>query len=157
VLVMTTNLGSEAFSQKGRAVGFGAVESAGAPSKNAASSARSALPPELWNRIDERLVFEPLAEPHVAKIAELLLTESSRRLRVEKGIEYVASEEVIRHLLSSGGYDPALGARPMRQTVQRLVEGPLAERILSGEFGTGDKVRVEVRSGELAFRREARS
>jgi ATP-dependent Clp protease ATP-binding subunit ClpC len=57
--------------------------------------------------------------------------------------------------MRSGGYDPKLGARPMRQTVQRLVEGPLAERILSGEFGTGDRVRVALRSGELAFLREA--
>jgi ATP-dependent Clp protease ATP-binding subunit ClpC len=56
--------------------------------------------------------------------------------------------------LASGGFDPTLGARPMRQTVQRLVEGPLAEKILSGEFRPGDRVRVDVRLGELAFHRE---
>jgi ATP-dependent Clp protease ATP-binding subunit ClpC len=118
--------------------------------------ARRALPPELWNRIDERCAFRPLQECEVARIATLLLTESSKRLATEKGIEYVADESVVGHLLRSGGFDPQLGARPMRQTVQRLVEGPLAERILAGEFCEGDRVRVELLADALAFSREAR-
>ena len=61
---------------------------------------------------------------------------------------------MVGHLLRSGGFDPQLGARPMRQVVQRLVEGPLAERILAGEFGSGDRVRVAVSAGQLAFTRE---
>jgi ATP-dependent Clp protease ATP-binding subunit ClpC len=155
VVVMTTNLGSEAFSRKGRAVGFGAMDASSASATQAAESAvRGALPPELWNRIDERLVFAPLSESNVARIAELLLAESSRRLAAEKGIEYVAGSEVVTHLLRSGGFDPSLGARPMRQTLQRLVEGPLAERILLGDFTTGDRVRVELRGGELIFRKD---
>ncbi len=151
IVILTTNLGAEAFSQKSRGMGFGAEASEVAGEKLATDAARKALPPELWNRIDERCAFKPLREIEVAKIASLLLAESSKRLETEKGIAYEATEDVISHLLKSGGFDPALGARPMRQTVQRLVEGPLAERILAGDFAQGDRVRIEVASGELHF------
>jgi len=152
VVVLTTNLGAEAFTERAKTVGFGA---AAQPAKDgdAASAARKALPPELWNRIDERCVFRPLEQVEVARIATLLLGESSKRLSSEKGIEYHAGDDVIRHLLERGGFDPALGARPMRQTVQRLVEGPLAERILKGELKTGDRVRIGVKDDQLTFAR----
>ncbi|WP_147444852.1 AAA family ATPase [Corallococcus sp. CA053C] len=156
VIVMTTNLGAEAFSRTGRAVGFGAADAAaGSALDLAADTARKALPPELWNRIDERLPFRPLVELEVAKIATLILAESSKRLATERGIVYTAGADVVGHLLKSGGFDPQLGARPMRQVVQRLVEGPLAERILAGEFGAGDRVRVAVQAGQLQFARDA--
>lgn len=151
IVILTTNLGAEAFSQKTRSMGFGSESVTVSADKSAADQARKALPPELWNRIDERCAFKPLKEIEVAKIAGLLLAESSKRLQTEKGIAYEAGEDVIEHLLKSGGFDPLLGARPMRQTVQRLVEGPLAERILAGEFAEGDRVRVEMLSGELRF------
>jgi ATP-dependent Clp protease ATP-binding subunit ClpC len=122
----------------------------------ASATARQALPPELWNRIDERLPFRPLTEEQVARIATLLLEESSRRLATEKGITYVAGADVVELLMKSGGFDPKLGARPMRQVVQRLVEAPLAERILAGEFMAGDRVQVSVQAGELQFLRESR-
>jgi ATP-dependent Clp protease ATP-binding subunit ClpC len=160
VVILTSNLGAEAFERKARPMGFGnppEVEVQEQATDAAAQSARRALPPELWNRIDERLVFRPLKQDEVARIASLLLGESSRRLSTEKGIEYVAGEDVVGHLLESGGFDPMLGARPMRQTVQRLVEAPLAERILAGDFSAGDRVRVKVGAQGLAFMREARS
>jgi ATP-dependent Clp protease ATP-binding subunit ClpC len=159
VVVLTTNLGSEAFAAKAKMMGFGAAEPSAAPAQSDIDSAcqvvRKALPPELWNRIDERCAFRPLQEVEVARIATLLLCESSKRLATEKGIEYVAGDDVVAHLLRSGGFDPQLGARPMRQTVQRLVEGPLAERILQGEFGQGDRVHVSLTAGELEFHRLA--
>jgi ATP-dependent Clp protease ATP-binding subunit ClpC len=155
VIVMTTNLGAEAFSRAGRPLGFGADAGGGGDTEAASAAARKALPPELWNRIDERLPFRPLREAEVARIATLLLNESSKRLTTERGIEYVAGDEVVSHLLKSGGFDPQLGARPMRQVVQRLVEAPLAERILAGEFVAGDRVRVAVREGQLAFQLES--
>ncbi|MBE4749188.1 ATP-dependent Clp protease ATP-binding subunit [Corallococcus sp. ZKHCc1 1396] len=156
VIVMTTNLGADAFSRTGRAVGFGAADAAAGNALDLASdTARKALPPELWNRIDERMPFRPLVELEVAKIATLILAESSKRLATERGIVYTAGADVVGHLLKSGGFDPQLGARPMRQVVQRLVEGPLAERILAGEFGAGDRVRVAVQAGQLQFARDA--
>ncbi|MBL8912618.1 MAG: ATP-dependent Clp protease ATP-binding subunit [Archangium sp.] len=152
IVILTTNLGAEAFSSKGRSMGFGSSSEASGSGEQAASdSARKALPPELWNRIDERCAFKPLKEIEVAKIAGLLLEESSKRLKTEKGIAYQATDEVISHLLKSGGFDPSLGARPMRQTVQRLVEGPLAEKILAGDFAEGDLVRIELAAGQLKF------
>jgi ATP-dependent Clp protease ATP-binding subunit ClpC len=156
VIVMTTNLGAEAFSRVGRPLGFGADASSAQSDTDAASTAaRKALPPELWNRIDERLPFRPLREAEVARIATLLLEDSSKRLATERGIAYVAGEDVVRHLLKSGGFDPQLGARPMRQVMQRLVEAPLAERILAGEFVAGDRVRVSARGGQLTFQLES--
>jgi ATP-dependent Clp protease ATP-binding subunit ClpC len=152
IVILTSNLGAEAFSSRGRAVGFGSGEGTGEKGEaQALELARKALPPELWNRIDERCAFQPLQELEVARIASLLLLESSKRLSTEKGISYRADEGVVEHLLRSGGYDPSLGARPMRQTVQRLVEVPLAERILAGDFEHGDEVLIQVTAGALSF------
>jgi ATP-dependent Clp protease ATP-binding subunit ClpC len=156
-IIMTTNIGSEALTRTRRRVGFGTADSIADLESEGAEAVRKLLPPELWNRIDERLAFAPLAESDLIAIADKLLADSSRRLAAEKGIEYVASSQVVQHLLRSGGFDQALGARPMRQTIQRLVEGPLAERILGGEFGTGDCVHVALRAGELTFHRGQRS
>ncbi len=157
VVVLTSNLGAGAFSAKGSgSVGFGSSASAStnasSASNRALEAARSSLPPELWNRIDERLVFSPLERVEVSRIASLLLEQSSSRLFSEKGIRYRASDEVIAHLIEHGGYDVSLGARPMRQTVQRLIEAPLAEQILSGQFDRGDSVSVDVSEQRLAFR-----
>jgi ATP-dependent Clp protease ATP-binding subunit ClpC len=152
VVILTTNLGADAFSTRSRAMGFGGeAEQAATAERSATDMARKALPPELWNRIDERCAFKPLREVEVAQIATLLLAESSRRLESEKGIRYRAGEQVVALLLKSGGFDATLGARPMRQTVQRLVEGPLAERILAGDFTQGDTVEVQVEAGQLNF------
>jgi ATP-dependent Clp protease ATP-binding subunit ClpC len=152
VVILTTNLGAEAFGAKGRSMGFGAAkESSDGPQRQAIAAAQKALPPELWNRIDERCAFKPLEVVEVAQIASLLLAQSSKRLEAEKGIRYAAGAGVVEHLLDSGGFDPALGARPMRQTVQRLVEGPLAERILAGDFTEGDQVLIELSQGRLKF------
>jgi ATP-dependent Clp protease ATP-binding subunit ClpC len=154
VVVMTTNLGAEALTRKSRTLGFGIEE--GDRREAAEGVVRQALPPELWNRIDERLVFGALGQADLGRIARLLLAESSKRLHAEKGIEYLADDSVAEHLLRFGGVDPKLGARPLRQAVQTLVEGPLAEKILSGEFGPEDRIRIAVRSGELWFQREKR-
>jgi ATP-dependent Clp protease ATP-binding subunit ClpC len=156
VIVLTTNLGAgEATRTSQPAMGFGAAEKAAPREARVLEAARGAVPPELWNRLDERLVFPPLSREDVARIAALLLAESAARLHGERRIRYVAAPEVAAFLLDHGGFDPQLGARPMRSAVQRLVEAPLAERILAGEFGPGDDVRVEVEGGELRFRRAA--
>lgn len=154
IVVLTSNLGAEVFGRAGRTVGFGTDSAPRAPM--ALEAAQQALPPELWNRIDERLIFEPLGQTEIAKIATLLLFKSSERLSIEKGIAYFADDEVVQHLLREGGFDPKLGARPMRQTVQRLVEGPLAERILVGDFASGDQVRVALEGESLTFNRASR-
>jgi ATP-dependent Clp protease ATP-binding subunit ClpC len=155
VVVLTTNLGgAEATRTASGVVGFGGGPASG-PSREdrALSAARGALPPELWNRLDERMVFAALGREEVSRIAALLLAQSSERLAAERKIRFRAGPEVVEHLLVHGGFDPLLGARPARGAVQRLVEGPLAERILAGDFAAGDEVEVEVAGDSLRFRR----
>jgi ATP-dependent Clp protease ATP-binding subunit ClpC len=156
VVVLTTNLGAGEATRAGApAMGFGAAERAPSREARVLEAARGAIPPELWNRLDERLVFPALSREDVARVAALLLAESAARLHGERRIRYVAAPEVTAFLMEHGGWDPTLGARPMRGAVQRLVEAPLAERILAGEFEAGDDVRVEVVEGGLVFRRAA--
>ncbi|MDR0966373.1 MAG: AAA family ATPase [Myxococcales bacterium] len=156
VVILTSNLGAEHFGKARAAVGFGAA-ALGADGWNQAEraleAARGQIAPELWNRLDERLCFLPLGRDEVARIALLLLSDSSQRLSADKGLAYTASSEVVEHLLDSGGFDPTLGARPMRRTVQRLVEAPLADAILDRRFQRGDRIAVEMAGAEIVFRR----
>jgi len=154
VVVLTSNLGgTEATRPSSGVVGFGA-EAKGPPrEERALQAARAALPAELWNRLDERLFFPPLSKEDVARIAALLLAESAERLHVERKIRFSAGADVVRHLVENGGYDPSLGARPMRGAVQRLVEAPLAEKILAGAIGPGEEVRIRADAGGLRFDR----
>ncbi len=86
-------------------------------------------------------------------MAALLLAECSARLESERRIRFRAGDDVVAFLLDRGGWEPSLGARPMRGAVQRLVEGPLAEKILAGEFGSGDEVVVAADGDSLRFAR----
>ena len=154
VVVLTSNLGAaESTRASPGAMGFGAAERAAPPAERALSAARTALPPELWNRIDERIVLGPLAREDVARIGRLLLTRSAARLREERRIVLEATDAALDLLVDGGGFDPALGARPMRGAVERLVEAPVAERILAGELAPGDRIRVDVQDGALVFER----
>ena len=149
VVVMTSNLGAEAAfaAPKSRRVGFGTTaEEAPETGREQAvlDSARGHFRAELWNRIQERLVFLPLAEDHVRRIASLQLEDSSRRLLGERRIRYEWSDEVVDLLIESGGFDPEFGARPMRRTIERIVEGAIADSILSGEARAGDTLDVSV-------------
>ncbi len=153
VVVLTSNLGAEAFASVRPRVGFGGSSDATSDMEGAVAAARKALPPELWNRLDDRLAFRPLQPAELGRIARLLLDESSRRLAAERGIAFAADDKAVEVLVQSG-LDPSLGARPVRRAVERLVEGPLAEAILQGDFGPGDRVRVSAHGGALTFRRD---
>ena len=151
VVVLTSNLGAEAFGRTRARVGFGsdAADEGGAAA--ALGEARRALPPELWNRIDERLVFGALGREELRRIARMLLEESSRRLAEERGIAFTAGDDVVELLLDSEEMEPLLGARPVRQIVQRALEAPLAEHILAGKVPAGSRLRVRVVSGRIRF------
>jgi ATP-dependent Clp protease ATP-binding subunit ClpC len=109
-------------------------------SRKALEQARAGFPPELWGRLDERLVFAPLSREEVARIAQLLIAASSRRLWDERRISFRTGPGLIDHLIAAGGYQLALGARPMRQVIQRVLESPLADEILAGRVRGGDKL-----------------
>jgi ATP-dependent Clp protease ATP-binding subunit ClpC len=150
VVVLASNLGAEAFEGGAGRMGFGAARG-GMERERAVELAKARIPPELWNRIDERCLFPPLERADVARIAALLLRESAHRLSAERRIDVAFDTEVIELLLDEGGFDPKLGARPMRRAIQRLVEAPLAEAILRGEILEGASVRAAVHEDGIAF------
>jgi ATP-dependent Clp protease ATP-binding subunit ClpC len=158
VIVMTSNLGAELYRERAtaRSIGFGtanthaALENAGSA---VLAAARAALPPELWNRIDEPLVFGPLARAEVAEVARRMLASSFAKLSEEQGVFATASDSLVDLLLDDGGYDAALGARPMRRAIARLVEAPLAESVLRGELRRDDRVTLSAHDGALRIER----
>src|SRR5918911_3661727 len=109
--------------------------------------------PEFLNRIDEIVEFQPLTREQLAEIVELQLRRLRDRL-AERGVAIELTDDA-KELLAEAGWDPTYGARPLKRAIQRLVENPLALRLLEGEFGEGDAIRVEARDGELVFERAA--
>jgi ATP-dependent Clp protease ATP-binding subunit ClpB len=109
--------------------------------------------PEFLNRIDEIVEFEPLSREQLGEIVELQLTRLRQRL-AERGLGLELTDEA-KELVAEAGWDPTYGARPLKRALQRLVENPLALRLLEGEFAEGDTVRVDAQGGELVFEKAA--
>jgi ATP-dependent Clp protease ATP-binding subunit ClpB len=105
--------------------------------------------PEFLNRIDEIVEFKPLSRDQLGEIVELQLARLRHRL-AERGLSLELTDEA-KELIAEAGWDPAYGARPLKRALQRLVENPLALRLLEGDFGEGDTVRVDAKDGELVF------
>jgi ATP-dependent Clp protease ATP-binding subunit ClpB len=116
-----------------------------------AEQMREHFRPEFLNRIDEIVQFEPLAKEQLAEIAELQLERLRERL-AERRLSLELTDAA-KEALAEAGWDPAYGARPLKRAVQRLVENPLALRLLEGDFADGDTIRVDARDGELLFER----
>ena len=160
VVILTSNLGAGAFAAEGqRPMGFAQpVDSSSEKTEpqalRALEQARGGLPPELWGRLDEKLVFAPLARGEVGRIAQLLLEGSSRRLWDERRIAFRVGPGLVEHLISAGGYQIAHGARPMRQVIQRLVESLLADEILAGRVKSGETLLACASGSGVEFRRE---
>ncbi len=155
VVIMTSNLGTAEFQRP--AVGFMPAERQTKSERERLRSAvekalKEAFRPELLNRIDETIIFEPLTEEDLKQVVELLTNDVRKRL-AERGVGLELTEAA-KEALVKEGFDPVFGARPLRRTVQRRVENPLSKRILAGEFGEGDTVLVEVTDGEYVFSRE---
>jgi ATP-dependent Clp protease ATP-binding subunit ClpC len=158
IIVMTSNLGAAAATERTSRIGFGATEVK--KSSGVLDSARRALPPELWNRIDEPLVFGALTATDVREIARRLLDGLAARVAAEHRVSLEIADGTLERLADAGGFDAALGARPMKRTIGRLVEGPLARLILGGAFVSDgravvvepyeDSVRVRVVGREAA-------
>jgi ATP-dependent Clp protease ATP-binding subunit ClpC len=159
VIAMTSNLGADLREIGGpkRRMGFAATDGRDArPARGVREAileaARAALPPELWNRIDEPLVFEPLTREQVAAIARLMLSRVAAQLEKEHGVSLELDDRAVEALADAGGFDAELGARPMRRTIQRLVEGPIARLVLSGELVRGGAVALVAENGGLVVR-----
>jgi ATP-dependent Clp protease ATP-binding subunit ClpB len=116
-----------------------------------AEQMREHFRPEFLNRIDEIVVFDPLSKEQLADIAELQLERLRARLAERKlSLELT---DAAKEVLAEAGWGPTYGARPLKRALQRLVENPLAQRLLAGEFAEGETIRVDAQNGELVFER----
>ena len=154
VIVMTSNLGSEAITRRGAGLGFAA--DGGADADEEARRERILRPlrehfrPEFLNRIDEIVVFRRLTADQLREITDLLL-EGTRRLLKAQDVAVEFSEAAVGWL-AERGHQPEYGARPLRRTIQREVDNELSRLLLDGRIGAGSRVTVDVEDGRLAFR-----
>src|SRR6266436_3659973 len=142
VLIMTSNLGSHIFREYER------------PEKVRPlimQELRNALRPEFLNRIDEVVIFNALGRDEIARIVEIQLGHLERRLEAKR-IQLEVTDAA-KTLLGREGYDPTFGARPLKRTIQRLVQDPLALKLLEHEFVDGDTVVVDAEGETITFRR----
>jgi ATP-dependent Clp protease ATP-binding subunit ClpB len=104
------------------------------------------------NRIDETVIFKALGKAEIEKIVEIQLRDLRKRL-AERKLQLEVSPEA-KALLAERGYDPVFGARPLKRTIQRMIENPLAVEVLAGRFAEGDPIVVQPDGETLAFRKE---
>ncbi|MEV1066324.1 ATP-dependent Clp protease ATP-binding subunit [Streptomyces sp. NPDC050263] len=153
VIVMTSNLGSEAITRRGAGIGFGAGGTDAdeeARREQILRPLREHFRPEFLNRIDEIVVFRQLTGEQLRQITDLLL-EKTRRLVHARGVTVEFGDAAV-DWLARRGYQPEYGARPLRRTIQREVDNELSRLLLDGRVKDGDRVTVEVEDGRLAFR-----
>jgi len=144
VVIMTSNLGSHIFREYER------------PEKVRPllmQELRNTLRPEFLNRIDDVVIFAPLGRDEIARIVDIQLGHLRRRLAVRR-IELEVTDGA-RALLGREGYDPTFGARPLKRTIQRLIQDPLSLQLLQRELSDGDTVTVDAEGDAIVFRRAA--
>ena len=153
VIIMTSNAGAPR-TQQAHAVGFGTAEDALTHERlreTMMAELKKTFRPEFLNRVDEIIVFRPLAREETRAITRLMLETVKARLR-ERGIALTVTPEA-EDLLSGAGFDPLYGARPLRRAIQHQVEDSLSEEILSGRVSLGDAVTASAEDGKLVFRK----
>jgi ATP-dependent Clp protease ATP-binding subunit ClpC len=147
ILIMTSNIGTSRI-RKG-SLGFGTREEEidyDKMKERILAEVKTVFRPEFLNRIDDILVFHPLDKKHMSEIVDILFTELRERLK-EKGLDIELTEDA-KELLIEEGFDPNLGARPLRRAMQRILEDPLSEEILKEGYKRGTRITV-VRKGDL--------
>jgi ATP-dependent Clp protease ATP-binding subunit ClpC len=149
IIIMTSNLGAKALTQEAAKIGFGldegdklkkATTDFNTKKEQVLKELKDFLRPEFLNRIDKTIVFSPLTSENIRQIAQIQINDLNKRLD-EKHIQVEATIEAL-DLLAKLSYSPEYGARPVRRKIQDLIEDPLAEKILSGEFKTGDTIKI---------------
>jgi len=149
VIIMTTNLGTRDIT-KGQSLGFAAggdTRSGYDRMKNKVQDElKQHFRPEFLNRVDDIIVFPQLTHPEIVQIVDLMIAKLDVRLKdKDMGIELTAAAKA---LLANKGYDPVLGARPLRRTIRREIEDVLSEKILYGELKAGEIVLVDTDGAE---------
>jgi len=154
VVIMTSNVGVHLLRKEGT-LGFRADEDEKESYERMKTAVMGELHrtfrPEFLNRIDEIIVFHSLTAEHIRQIVDLMLNEVAVRLK-ENEIE-VAFTDAAKEVLAREGFDDKFGARPLRRTIQRLVEDRLSEELLKGTFNRGDKVVVDAADGQITVRK----
>lgn len=152
IIIMTSNLGARMIASQG-GIGFGDRKDEGLSYQEirhrVMEEVKRVFTPEFLNRVDEIIVFRPLKQKEIEQIVELLMRETRSRLK-EQGMDIELTPEA-RSFIAKEGYDPNFGARPLRRAIQRLVEDPLSELILSGAFKEGDRIIVTFEDGKISF------
>jgi len=145
VIVMTSNLGSDLIQELAGEEHYEAMKRA------VMGVVGQHFRPEFINRIDETVVFHPLAQEQIRGIADIQLAGLRRRLE-EREMHLEVSTAFLDQLVEAG-FDPVYGARPLKRAIQQQLENPLAQRLLAGEFGPGDVITADWVGGEAAFAR----
>jgi ATP-dependent Clp protease ATP-binding subunit ClpB len=143
VIVMTSNLGSGIIQQ------YAGEENYDAMKALVMDEVGTHFRPEFINRVDEVVVFHPLAASQIRGIAKVQIELLDKRLQ-QQDITLDLDESAME-LLANVGYDPVYGARPLKRAIQRMIENPLAQQLLQGSFGPGDTIRTRVEEGALVF------
>ena len=143
VIIMTSNLGSQLIQELAGEANYARMKAA------VMEIVGQHFRPEFINRVDEVVVFHPLALEHIRAIVGIQVGYLRKRL-AERDMA-LELDDVARSLLGEAGFDPVYGARPLKRAIQHQLENPLAQAILRGDFGPGDSIRVTVRDGVLAF------
>jgi len=152
IIIMTSNLGTRDI-QKGTSIGFAARPDEKVTydkmKERVMEELKRSFRPEFLNRIDEVIVFHSLSQEDVKQIVDLMIKRVREQLKA-KDLD-IELTDAAKTLLAEKGYDPALGARPLRRTIQRMVEDPLSEKLLWKEFRAGQTIIVDAQNGEIVF------
>ena len=155
VIIMTSNLGAKYLKEDTAAMGFLAAKESGDTKKDTESAKKEVLQavkahfrPEFLNRVDEMIVFHALETEQLQQIVRILLQSVTTRLH-EQGMELEVSDEAMAKIVAEGT-DIAMGARPLKRAIQRLVEDPISDAILEGRAGEGKTLHVVVEDDDIA-------
>jgi ATP-dependent Clp protease ATP-binding subunit ClpC len=158
LIVMTSNVGAEMIKRQS-SLGFALKRDEETEEKQAydemrkklMDSLRRVFRPEFINRVDNVIVFRALSKQNIEQIVMLEINKVAQRLE-EHSIQLSATTDAL-DLLADQGYDPEMGARPLRRVIQQKIEDPLSDSLLSGDFVDGDTIMVEVEDGKVVLRR----
>jgi len=150
IVIMTSNIGAATISRN-TPLGFSVLDETGMSYEDMKSQImgelRRVFRPELINRIDEVIVFHKLTKEEITEVVDLLLVRLQKQLG-ERGLSLQLTDDA-KDLLVEEGYDPTMGARPLRRAIQRLIEDPLADQVLGGDLAEGTVVHVDRDGGEM--------
>ena len=153
IVIMTSNVGARLITEPKR-LGFAAGEADKVKTyedmkNNVMSELKRTFRPEFLNRIDEIIVFHPLEEEHIKQIVGIMVDNLAKRLKQNQiSLEIT---DAAKAFLAKKGFDQVYGARPLRRSIQSLVEDKLAEEMLEGKVKSGDKVLVDLEGDNLVF------